>query len=183
MFAFKRDFVRTAVLALAAIGVLTLSGCGTAQQDFSFVPEFVPASDTAIAVGEVVDAAPKIKRGNEHKDLDVAQKMRDALETKLRASKLLGGAESGQKPLVLSARIVDYEPGDAFKRWLMPGFGSTVLTVECALYDGKKRVATVNARRTVDAGGAYTIGAWEAIFGHVADDIVNGLKEKLKTQT
>ena len=183
MFTFNPGFLRTAVLALTAIGVLALSGCGTAQQDISFVPEFVPASGTVIAVGEVVDAAPKLKRGNEHKDLDVARKMRDALEAKLRASKLLGGSEAGRKPLVLSARIVDYEPGDAFKRWLMPGYGSTVLTVECALHDGTKRVATVNARRTVDAGGGYTIGAWETIFGQVADDIVNGLKEKLKTRT
>jgi len=183
MFAFRSEIVRTALIALAAVCVLALAGCGTAQQDVSFTPGFIPAADTSILVGDVIDAAPKIKRGNEHKDLDVAKKMRGALEEKLRAAGLLGATGSERKPLVLSARIVDYEPGDAFKRWLMPGYGSTVLTVECALQDGKKRVATVNARRTVDAGGGYTIGAWDTIFGQVAEDIVKGLKAKLKAQS
>ena len=64
----------------------------------------------------------------------------------------------------------------------MPGYGSTVLTVECALHDGAKKVATVNARRTVDAGGGYTVGAWKTIFGSVAEDIVADLKKKFRKQ-
>ena len=172
--------VKPAVALFALACLLLLEGCGTAQQDILFKPEFVPAPNAAIRVGDVVDTAPRIKRGNEFKDLDVAMKMRDALEAKLREAGLLGTLASDGKPLVLSARVVDYEPGDAFKRWLMPGYGSTVLTVECALHNGDEQVATVNARRTVDAGGGYTIGAWETIFGQVAEDVVAGLKKKLR---
>ena len=105
--------------------------------------------------------------------------MRDELEAKLRASGLFAGSTGGKQPLVISVRIVDYEPGDAFKRWLMPGYGSTVLSVECELRDGSKKVATINARRTVDAGGGYTIGAWNTIFTTIAEDIVSSLKKKL----
>lgn len=39
-----------------------------------------------------------------------------------------------------------------------------------------------DAKRTVDAGGGYTIGAWETIFKSVADDIVTELGEQVKAE-
>ena len=62
----------------------------------------------------------------------------------------------GEVPkMILTADIVQYEKGDAFKRWLVPGWGATVLVVRGALYESDNRkVGSVDAKRTVDAGGA-----------------------------
>lgn len=38
----------------------------------------------------------------------------------------------------------------------------------------------MDAKRTVDAGGAYTIGAWETIFKNVADDVIVKLGELVR---
>jgi hypothetical protein len=63
----------------------------------------------------------------------------------------------------------------------MPGWGATVLVVRGTLVDADNRtVGSVEAKRTVEAGGGYTIGAWETIFRDVANDIVTRLGEQLK---
>ncbi len=80
---------------------------------------------------------------------------------------------------VLIPEIREYRPGSAFKRWLLPGHGSTILWVESVLREGNKKIGKLSTRHTVDAGGAYTTGAYESIFGAVAEDIVADLKKKL----
>lgn len=180
MIALKTVFARSLAVFIAVVGALALSGCGTVNHDVSFIPGYAPPAKANVVVGNFIDAVPKTNRDNEFKNFDIAKEMREQLEAKLRESGLNAGPGGGQGSLVISGKIVDYEPGDAFKRWLMPGYGSTVLAVECALQDGDRKVATVSARRTVDAGGGYTIGGWKAIFGNVADDIVLDLKQKLR---
>ena len=180
MFSINFGFTRSTAAFIVVIAALLLSGCGTAHHNVSFVPGYQPASTATITLGDVIDAAPTFERDDEHKNFNIAKKLREQLASKLRDAGLCADSTSAVQSLVLSVRIVNYEPGNAFKRWLMPGYGSTVLTVECALRDGAEKVATVNARRTVDGGGGYTIGAWETIFSSVAEDIVTGLKEKLR---
>lgn len=111
-------------------------------------------------------------------EVNVEQLLTNALAEELRSENLLwSGGES--RRLVLMSSIVEYEEGDAFKRWLLPGWGSTVLTVRGDLKDGERLVGSVDARRTVSAGGVYTIGAWKSIFGDVAKDIVGELRTKI----
>jgi len=77
----------------------------------------------------------------------------------------------------MDVNIIEYRKGDAFKRWLWPGYGSTVLVVEATLLDAEGNVdATAQANRSVDAGGGYTVGAWESVFDDVARDLVSDLK-------
>jgi hypothetical protein len=102
---------------------LALSGCGTVHHNAAFVPDYQPSANTKVTIGEVVDAASKTKRDNEFKDFDVANKLRQELETQLRNTGLYADSTDTQQAIRLSARVVDYEPGDAFKRWLMPGYG------------------------------------------------------------
>ncbi len=80
---------------------------------------------------------------------------------------------------MLNSEIREYRPGSAFKRWLWPGYGSTILWVESVLREGHKMIGEISTRHTVDAGGAYTAGAYQSIFGAVAEDIVADLKKKL----
>jgi hypothetical protein len=84
--------------------------------------------------------------------------------------------------LILAAQILDYERGDAFKRWLLPGYGSTVLSVRGELTDTAdgRLVGSFEARRTVSIGGAYSAGAWRTIFGKVAADVADDLEEAVK---
>jgi hypothetical protein len=77
----------------------------------------------------------------------------------------------------MNVNIIEYRKGDAFKRWLWPGYGSTVLVVEATLLDADGNVdATAQANRSVDAGGGYTVGAWKKIFEDVSADLVSDLK-------
>lgn len=76
-----------------------------------------------------------------------------------------------------------YEPGNAFKRWLWPGYGSTVIKLHCELTDSTnhKVIGSVDALRTVSWGGGYSIGAWKTIFASVAKDVVSELRTKIPT--
>lgn len=58
---------------------------------------------------------------------------------------------------------------------------ATCRFVQQSLYDAQNRqVGTATARRTVDFGGGFTIGAWKRIYTNVADDVVDKLAEQLK---
>jgi hypothetical protein len=41
-------------------------------------------------------------------------------------------------------------------------------------------VGSVEARRTVSFGGAYTIGAWKTVFASVAKDVVKELQTQMQ---
>lgn len=156
------------------VGFLIVSACGTVQHKAMLEQGYTAPMGTKFTVSSV-----KNQTGQSF-DIDVEKLLADALEQALKDKSLLGNAESKAK-LMLEAEIVEYAKGDAFKRWLMPGWGSTVLVVKATLLNGeKKNVGNVEAKRTVDAGGGYTIGAWESIFRNVAEDIVADLGEKVK---
>ncbi len=63
----------------------------------------------------------------------------------------------------------------------MPGWGSTVLSIQCDLLDTDRKVGTLDAKRTVDAGGGYTIGAWKNVFRQLALDVVQDMKDKIRS--
>lgn len=85
--------------------------------------------------------------------------------------------DSGE--IVLNTRIVDYQAGNAFKRWLMPGWGKTVCAIQVDILDaaGKKKGA-VGIRRSIGFGGAYTIGAYKTVFKDVAEAVAKQLDTK-----
>ena len=162
--------------ALAAIllALLLVAGCGTVEHRVALEQQYVVQPGTKVEVGAVKNQTGKTF------EIDVQKMLADALGNALRERNLQWKGEATPK-LVLAADIVEYEAGDAFKRWLLPGWGATVLVVRGTLVDADNRtVGSVEARRTVEAGGGYTIGAWETIFRDVANDIVTRLREQLK---
>ena len=162
--------------ALAAIllALLLVAGCGTVEHRVALEQQYVVQPGTKVEVGAVKNQTGKTF------EIDVQKMLADALGNALKERDLLWKADAAPK-LVLAADIVEYEPGDAFKRWLLPGWGATVLVVRGTLVDAEKRaVGSVEAKRTVEAGGGYTIGAWETVFRDIANDIVTRLREKLK---
>ena len=76
----------------------------------------------------------------------------------------------------LQVFIIQYKEGNAFGRWIMPGLGKTVLSVEAVLNDESgEAVLQSQATRSIGAGGGYTINAWKKVFNQVAEELVNDL--------
>jgi hypothetical protein len=171
-----RDAVKVLVLPIIVLGAL-LSGCGAVSHEAKLLDAYVAQDGSRIEVGAVTNATGQMPRVDDDV-VNIEKLLSDALTEKLRHDDFLWAGESARK-LVLVSRIVEYEPGDAFKRWLLPGWGSTVVGVECELRDGEQLVGTVRAPRTISIGGAYTIGAWRWIFSSVAADVVSELREKI----
>ncbi len=164
-------------ICLLVMFALVVSGCGAVSHQAQFEPNYVPKADTRIEVGPVTNETGKTF------DVDIPKMFTDALTERLTDDQLLwNGASQDVTHLVITTKIIDYDQGDAFKRWLLPGWGSTVLSMHCELKESAsgKLVGSVDARRTVSFGGAYTIGAWRTIFASVAKDVVGELRSQMQ---
>ena len=165
---------RVGVSILSCMALFLLSACGTVQHKMNLLNNFTPDSATGVEVGKVTNETGKTF----DPEINVEDMLRRALTEKLTAEKLLW-SNTTPKKLVLDSKILDYDAGDAFKRWLLPGWGATVLTIQSDLRQDGQLVGTVDAKRTVSVGGAYTIGAWKTVFDNLAGDVVEDLRVKI----
>lgn len=150
--------------------LLFLVACGTVEHSVRVEDPQAFGVATKVLVGEVAN------KTGESFDIDIESMLRDAMINELAKEKLLG-QQGGRDMVTMNVNIIEYRKGDAFKRWLWPGYGSTVLVIEATLLDAEGNVdATAQANRSVDAGGGYTTGAWKEIFEDVAADLVADLK-------
>ena len=166
-------------LGISAFNIVILcllSACGTVEHKLTLVDNFSPEPTIGIEVGKVTNETGKTFGP----EINVEDMLRRALTEKLTADYLLSD-NTTQSKLVLDSKILDYDEGDAFKRWLLPGWGATVLTIQSDLRKDGQLVGTVDAKRTVSAGGGYTIGAWKTIFDNLAADVVEDLRTKIPT--
>ena len=149
---------------------LSLVACGTVEHSVRVEDQQAFRPDTKILVGEVAN------KTGESFDIDIETMLSDAMVNELTNEGILG-QDGAPNAVTMNVNIIEYRKGDAFKRWLWPGYGSTVLVVEATLLDAEGNVdATAQANRSVDAGGGYTTGAWKEIFEDVAADLVTDLK-------
>lgn len=108
--------------------------------------------------------------------IDIAQCMRSAIVDELNEA----GLYTEENPnYAIELTIKKYEPGNAFGRWLMPGVGSTLLQVSSQVRESENLVGTIETKNSIDAGGAYSLGAWKTIFKDAALEIVKELKESM----
>ena len=169
--------IRAATI-LVCFWCFLLAGCGTSMHSAKFEPGFVPKETPVVSIGAITNVSPPYP-DDEKVELNPSAKLRTQLRTKLQENRMFASSGSTGTIYVLTPEIREYRPGSAFKRWLLPGYGSTILWVESVLREGNKKVGEISTRHTVDAGGGYTTGAYESIFGAVAEDIVAELKKKL----
>lgn len=113
-------------------------------------------------------------------EVDAERFLQAALQNSLKENGLLLEDTTKKEYYLISAQILDYEMGNAFKRWLMPGYGSTVLAVHTDVIDSEtgEIITYMEHRQTVAAGGLYSVDAWEQIFTTVANDITTDLERK-----
>lgn len=106
-------------------------------------------------------------------DIDIETMLTDALKKELEIQGLTG---NDGLPYALSVSIVQYSKGSAFGRWLMPGVGKTILSVEANITDSEGVIlAESQATRSIGAGGGFTIGAWQKVFTDVAESLIQDL--------
>ena len=164
---------RAGYLVLAAI--FLVSGCATTGSGTGPAKSLEHLADYQYSVGQI-----SIPEGANY-EIDAAGMLRSAMESSLEDKGLLIDEASSASRYVINANILDYEMGSAFKRWLLPGYGSTILSVYTEIIDPQKNasVAKLEHRQMIGAGGFYTIGAWEDVFASVADDIVTDIERKI----
>lgn len=150
---------------------LLLNSCGTVSTKSDFEPDLAAVADITFEVLSVTNET------SESFDFEAESELKEQLNEELKKSGYLRTNEESR--IGLNVRIVDYQKGNAFKRWLMPGFGSTLLRVEADLIQDGEVIGTVNALRTVSFGGGYTIGAWRTVFSKISKDIVKELSNKI----
>ncbi len=176
MSVFRNRIKTPSRIPMYCVGVLILlsmlSGCGSVKHKLDLHDNYSPEPGTTIEVGKVTNET------GQSFNVNIEQMLTDAIAEELRKENLLWTGQ-GTTKLVLSSKLIEYEKGNAFKRWLLPGWGSTVLTVQAELRKDDQLVGYEQARRTVSIGGGYTIGAWKTIFRSVAVDIVEDLREKI----
>jgi uncharacterized lipoprotein YajG len=133
-----------------------------------------PGTDVTIEVGDIS------KDINITDKVDVEKMMREALEDALAEKEMLHTKERSGKYYILNVKIKEYEMGNAFKRWLMPFYGSTVLNVECDIIDGSdgKSYSKFEHKQSIVAGGLFSIEGWKTIFDAAATDIATEVERR-----
>ena len=154
---------------LILLSFLVLYGCSTnvaVKDDLRF------ADKIPFAAGKVINQCGVNPEGAK----DAATIMAEAIAKELATSDL----PQGTNGYSIDTTIEEYEPGDAFKRWLMPGWGATNLVVQVSIKDlSGSVVGEMKISRNIAAGGGYTIGAWEYVFTDVAKAIIEELKKRI----
>ena len=173
--------------ALAMVAML-MGGCSSTRRTSAVAkadpPSIQPPVQTLVRIGEVRDESSQEARSARVVlgRFDPAIELREALADQLRRAGAAHDVPSTRVPLTLNVRIVDYRPGNALVRWLVPGTGRTILAVDGQLIDADGRqVHTFRARRTVNAGDGNTLGHWHKIFGVVAADLTADMTRQLRS--
>ena len=164
------------ILTLLALAV-AVSGCATTEtQTFKDDPLIRPGAK--IELGAVT-----VPPDSDYK-IDVAGMMNAALANSLAEHNIEWQGDPAADRFLLDIVVDDYEPGNAFKRWLLPGFGSTIVHVSGKLTDMStgQIAGELDHERAIHAGGAYTIGAWKTVFKGIADDITTQLQNRIENK-
>jgi len=164
------------ILTLLALTTV-ISACATTEtQTFK--------DDPLIRPGAKIELGTVTVPPDSAYEIDVAGMMDSALEKSLADHNIAWQGDPAADRFVLDVVIDNYEPGNAFKRWLLPGFGSTIVHASGKLTDmSTGNVAgELDHERAVHAGGAYTIGAWQTVFNGIADDITTQLQNRIENK-
>ena len=157
--------------------VLVVVGCGTTTAIN------VPEGKKLNIIGALSVEKPtnKLKidlKDKDDPDFDLLSTLKTNLESELK-NRCFKVAKGGRGKYVLKTAILKYEPGSAFKRWLVPGWGATKLQTKSTLVhaDNGKTVAEVNFDGNVTAGGGYTMGAYKYIASWMGEKLAAKLRE------
>jgi hypothetical protein len=162
-----------AVLALAAF----MTGCSTSSSYTPLHHEIQIAPSSTFKVGEVNDKSGFIFEAGDEDSFNLAQAMKENLVSVL----TINNSFNADGPYTINVDILEYSPGNAGLRWLMPGLGATSLSIKSIVCSNKDvPLAEIPVKRSIAAGGAYTVGAYKYVFREVAEEIVKILLDENK---
>jgi len=163
---------RIAMFAVAAV-FLCLAGCSVKTDIVRPDGAGMLPANAKFTVAPAVDAS-----GYVFEDKGDAFSLSEAMTASLKQS--LGDRAQTGAAYVITTRIKEYAPGNAFARWVMPGAGTTKLSTESIITTADNiEVARIPVERSVGFGGAYTVGAWKHVFDEVAQLTVGVIQNKL----
>ncbi len=165
---------KKAFMAVVIAALIGTWGCGTARHSAKVEGGAALRPGVRIQVVDVSNDSKNLP------DVDMIGLLWDSLKLQLHKESLLWTKEDGGTPLLMEAHITKYKKGDDIQRWLVPGFGSTVLAVRCEVKDGDALVASVEVQRSIAYGSGIQYRAWKKIFAQVAEDAVRELRTKLR---
>ena len=167
---------KSILLSVMALSLLA-AGCGT--KSTYIVTPGTPAINQAegFKVVQVEDTSNFQFKPDDKDAFSLKEAMSAALGNALAKQGLTGAGYS------VNVNILAYAPGNAFTRWIIPGAGATLLSVEALIADKKgTQVAKIPVERHISAGGGYTIGAYKYIFEEVAQEIAAVIKNPAKAK-
>ena len=174
----KEGFMTKAIRVFLLCLLIFQSGCATGKP-MAWVEQRVSLSRY-----RQVDVAPVSNDTGKEYDFDVTGTLTEKIRSKLTDKGYAArGAGTGRDAvLVLKPRLTAYEPGNAAKRWLAPGHGTTHCTVRVSLIDQEsgKPVGEIIVAKAISQGGLFSIGADRSILDAVASDIAETLGDKMK---
>jgi len=153
-------------LILICFGV---SGCAT-QSTVQIHQAFEATEQRKIGIESCIN------RTDYHGSHDLEGEATRVLTEKVKESGLFEVTPDAQ--LVMTCDIERFAEGSATKRWVMPGWGATQAEVVVMVWDKKdnKVLAAFRSEAAVKAGGFYTIGADQYIFGAAFDSVLKQIK-------
>ena len=140
--------------ALSLAFILFIVGCGATRFDTKLPDSF------SLKEGQTIEFLPIENVTGKTLDPPADRIFDEYMGNLLKERKLLN-LSSQPALVVLKSKLTEYEAGNAFGRWLLPGLGTTVCTVDAELLDKTTGalIGRMQSRQTVSFGGAYSIGA------------------------
>lgn len=158
--------------------LLFIGGCATEK------PMTRMEKGSSLAGYKVIEVTPVLNETGKAINFEVTDALTQYIKASLQekgflVSEILGSEEN---VMILKNHLTSYEPGSAFKRWVLPGLGKTQCTLKTSLIDRKtgKVLAEMVAAEEVGSGGLYSIGADKWILNVVARSISDEIDRKVK---
>ena len=160
-------FIRNACGFLFA---LLLAGCATTSH---VTTEITNKPELSIPI--LISIQPCIDR-TETQVTDLGAQATEAFQKELNATMEFSLVSNGR--YLLFCEVTSFLPGNAVKRWILPGWGATVGQVTAMIQDSKtgEILIILEGNATVGSGGLYTVGAWNYIVPTAVKDIVGQLR-------
>ena len=164
---------------LGCLLLLLISFAGCATQP----PELTTQPGVSLS-GRKLIVAPTVNETGKAYDFDIAQVFTSDLQSALQAKgyELASMSQPPPDAVIVQCTFLSYAPGNAAKRWLLPGWGSTEATVKTSLVDHAtgRIVGGMLTRKEVAGGGLLSVGADESILQTIADDVAGAINDKVR---
>jgi Domain of unknown function (DUF4410)/RcsF lipoprotein len=159
-----------------------LCGCGVQQP-----PQLVTQPGISLSDYKVLAVAPISNETGQNYDFDFVGAFTEDLSSALRSQgyHVASASSAPDGSLLVRCRVLAYEPGNAFERYMLPGTGETEVTVATSLVDKKTNevLGGISTSKEVMVGAFGAPGAYKSVFEAVSQDIAVSIDRKIKGES